>query len=443
VLRRAADAESIEIPPTALAAIARSATGSFRDALGTLEQLVTYSGRSIALDDVLAVLGVADAELLAESFDAVADADPRRALLTLHRCVESGRDATSFASDLEVHARELLVVRTLGSVPAELSVTPEVDAALAAQAERVPPGAVVRVLELLAAALEAVRAGADPRTQLELALVKAAAPEVDGSTRALLARIERLEAALAQGGVAAPAAAAGGAGAPATPEASPSAPRSPVSSSNGEVAVTAEPPPARPEEPAISVPEPASAPQLSPSAPVARPLSTVAPSAAPARGQVTAAVESRSGPASAAATVPAPDAAPAPVGPSRPSTSDLDSLQSLWPAVLDTVRTENSLLAALIADARPVALQEDELTVAFAPTAAFLKKKAEDQANRRMVGEALHTVTGQRLRLKYELREDALPVAADQAAPTEEEWVRRFMAEFDAEELPEHQPEGD
>lgn len=141
--------------------------------------------------------------------------------------------------------------------------------------------------------------------------------------------------------------------------------------------------------------------------------------------------------------MPAPDAAPAPVGPSRPSTSDLDSLQSLWPAVLDTVRTENSLLAALIADARPVALQEDELTVAFAPTAAFLKKKAEDQANRRMVGEALHTVTGQRLRLKYELREDALPVAADQAAPTEEEWVRRFMAEFDAEELPEHQPEGD
>ena len=52
---------------------------------------------------------------------------------------------------------------------------------------------VVRLLELLGEALEAVRAGADPRTRLELALVKAARPEVDGSTRALLARIERLE----------------------------------------------------------------------------------------------------------------------------------------------------------------------------------------------------------------------------------------------------------
>ena len=48
----------------AVALVARHATGSFRDALGTLEQLVTYSGRQVADDDVLAVLGVADADLL-------------------------------------------------------------------------------------------------------------------------------------------------------------------------------------------------------------------------------------------------------------------------------------------------------------------------------------------------------------------------------------------
>ena len=49
VVRRVADAESIEIPPPAVAALARAATGSFRDALGTLEQIVTYSGSTIAL----------------------------------------------------------------------------------------------------------------------------------------------------------------------------------------------------------------------------------------------------------------------------------------------------------------------------------------------------------------------------------------------------------
>ncbi len=192
-MRRTAQAEGIEIPPEAISALARSATGSFRDALGTLEQLVTYSGSEIALADVLAVLGVADARLLEQTVDAIAAGDARAALLLLAECAEQGRDAASFAGDLEMRARELLVVQTLGEVPSELSLTPEADAALDAQAERVPDAVVVRLLEELGGAMEAVRAGADARTRLELALVKAAKPALDASMRALLIRIERLE----------------------------------------------------------------------------------------------------------------------------------------------------------------------------------------------------------------------------------------------------------
>ena len=47
VVRRVAAAESIEIDDGAVAAIARSATGSFRDALGTLDQLVAYGGKQV------------------------------------------------------------------------------------------------------------------------------------------------------------------------------------------------------------------------------------------------------------------------------------------------------------------------------------------------------------------------------------------------------------
>src|SRR3712207_4924422 len=54
VIRRVAAEESIEIAPDAVALLARHATGSFRDALGTLEQLVTYSGPRVATEDVLA-----------------------------------------------------------------------------------------------------------------------------------------------------------------------------------------------------------------------------------------------------------------------------------------------------------------------------------------------------------------------------------------------------
>ena len=91
----------------------------------------------------------------------------RGALWHLEECVEQGRDAASFASDLEVRAR-LLLVQTLGELPPELSLTPEADAALSAQSERVEHATVVRLLELLGAAMEGVRAGADPRTRLEL-----------------------------------------------------------------------------------------------------------------------------------------------------------------------------------------------------------------------------------------------------------------------------------
>src|ERR671930_1958814 len=51
VLRKVAAEENIEIPDAAVTMIARSATGSFRDALGTLEQLVTYGGKEVKLDD--------------------------------------------------------------------------------------------------------------------------------------------------------------------------------------------------------------------------------------------------------------------------------------------------------------------------------------------------------------------------------------------------------
>src|SRR5215218_5866979 len=64
VLRRVAGEEQIELPDPAVGMLARSATGSFRDALGTLEQLVTYGGNQVQLDDVRDILGVADAELV-------------------------------------------------------------------------------------------------------------------------------------------------------------------------------------------------------------------------------------------------------------------------------------------------------------------------------------------------------------------------------------------
>src|SRR5437763_4666938 len=61
VVRRVSDSEGIEIDDGAVALISRSATGSFRDALGTLDQLVAFGDAKISTDEVVVLLGAADA----------------------------------------------------------------------------------------------------------------------------------------------------------------------------------------------------------------------------------------------------------------------------------------------------------------------------------------------------------------------------------------------
>ena len=193
VLRRVAVQEQIEIPDPAVGMLARAATGSFRDALGTLEQLVTYGGPEVKLDDVLDILGVADADLVLDTADALAGRDPKAALLAVQRLSDSGRDFTQFMRDLSGHLRHLFVVQTLGEVPDSFSVTAEHTDRLGAQAERFSQGEILRAIDLLAAAVAAVKDGSEPRIQLEMALLKATQPQADLSLQALMFRIEQLE----------------------------------------------------------------------------------------------------------------------------------------------------------------------------------------------------------------------------------------------------------
>jgi DNA polymerase III subunit gamma/tau len=197
VLRRVADEEEMELPEPAVGMIARAATGSFRDALGTLEQLVTYGGKQVKLEDVLDILGVADAGLVLDTAEALADHDPRAALLAVQRLSDSGRDVTQFMRDLSAHLRHLFVVQTLGQVPDSFSVTAEHTDRLADQAERFSQGEILRAIEFLAGAIAAVKDGSEPRIQLEMALLKATQPQADLSLQALMFRIEQLEARLA------------------------------------------------------------------------------------------------------------------------------------------------------------------------------------------------------------------------------------------------------
>ncbi len=150
VLQRVAAAEGIEVEDAAVAMIARSASGSFRDALGTLDQLVAFGGSQVKLEDVLEMLGAADAELLFDAVDAVIAEDPKGVLLGVEKMARSGRDPAQFARDLLAHLRHLLVTQTVGEVPNTFVVTATDADRLAAQANAIGAATLVRTIDELA-----------------------------------------------------------------------------------------------------------------------------------------------------------------------------------------------------------------------------------------------------------------------------------------------------
>src|SRR5918995_1175306 len=103
--------------------------------LKTLDQLVAYGGGPVETGDVLAVLGVADAELIFAAADAIAAGDGRAALKTVERLARSGRDATQFIRDLVAHLRQLLVIGTAETVPESFAVTAGPEERVRAQVE--------------------------------------------------------------------------------------------------------------------------------------------------------------------------------------------------------------------------------------------------------------------------------------------------------------------
>ncbi len=378
VIRRVATAESIEIEDGAVALISRSATGSFRDALGTLDQLVAFGGDSVTTDEVVEVLGAADAELLFDTTDALASGDAKAALEAVERLSRSGRDPGQFARDLIAHLRQLLVARATGEVPESFTVTVAQPERLAEQAKEIDDAKLVGAIDSLSAAVAAMREGDDPRLTLEVALLKVATPSLDSSREALLRRIEALESQLTGGGSGDAASAGSG---------------SPMAGSSMARAQDSSPAPVLPAE------------DGSPDAP---PVDD-SPSDEPEASVATATVE-------------------------------IERVVEAWPAVVDHLRDSGSaMLSTLFDEARPLAIDEERsvLRIGFPSSAKFNKKKAEATGNVERMTEAIGVVVGTPMRPVYELiEEENQPSAPEPSAEvSEDELVDLIKDNFDASEV--------
>ena len=100
VLRRVSAGEGIDAPDAALALIARSARGSFRDAVSILDQLAAATEGTISVQDVLQLVGAVEEDSLFRLCDTIIDRDTAGALVLVEELAEQGQDLGRLVTDL-------------------------------------------------------------------------------------------------------------------------------------------------------------------------------------------------------------------------------------------------------------------------------------------------------------------------------------------------------
>ena len=193
VLRQIADAEGIDAPDQALALVARSGRGAYRDAVSMLDQLASATGNEVTVQAVLELLGTVEEEALFRLCDLVIDRDTAGVLTYLEELAERGHDLGRLVGDLIEHLRQIMLAQHLGDVPEAAASSEEARERLKAQASQLEEATVLRLIDLLAVAVDDLRQGGDPRLPLELALVKVTRPASDLSRESIAFRLERLE----------------------------------------------------------------------------------------------------------------------------------------------------------------------------------------------------------------------------------------------------------
>ena len=197
LLREVARKESITVSDASLARVARAAEGSVRDALSLLDQVLAFCGSEVKDEDVPALLGMLDRELLLEASSAVAAGDGRTLLLLVERLADHGADYRHFLKELVLHFRELLLLKLAPEARSlEEQLTPEDRARLVPIGEAFSEEDLLRCLDVLLKTDQEMRLASDARVCLELTLLKLSQLRRLVSLVSLVERVERLSAGL-------------------------------------------------------------------------------------------------------------------------------------------------------------------------------------------------------------------------------------------------------
>ena len=176
-LAEIAAVEGVSIDPAALTLIAREGTGSVRDSISLLDQLIADPDAHISLGMAEQILGTASGQNIVELMDALIANDAARGLDLINAAVDGGADPRQLGQQIIAHLRQVLLVKMAGE--ALVDATEERRAVLREQAGAIGRKALVAAIRAFNGAVAEWRAGWQPQLPLELAFLESIKPVVE------------------------------------------------------------------------------------------------------------------------------------------------------------------------------------------------------------------------------------------------------------------------
>ena len=164
--------EGVTADEQALALLARRANGSMRDSQSLLEQLFSFCGNSISVQEVHELLGTADMGRVAEISTAMVNADPMTALNLIHHGITDGVDAGQMADQLLGYFRDMMVASVDCSPDTFLNCSEADLEHLKTLSDAIGLETILTIVQLLDSAVVRMQSSLHGRTLLEAAVVR-------------------------------------------------------------------------------------------------------------------------------------------------------------------------------------------------------------------------------------------------------------------------------
>ncbi len=193
-----ADREKVGLTDEAAMLIAGVADGALRDALSLLDRCIAISS-SVDENVVRQAAGLADKKYLYELSACVINKNTAKAMEYIDRLYGESKDMARLCDELIAHFRALMLIKSVRN-PRNILVMSESEFEQAqTQSDYLSLADIVYYMDVLSRAYQRMGHGTGDRTELEMALVKLSAPEMDATNEAVAARLTALERAVKRG----------------------------------------------------------------------------------------------------------------------------------------------------------------------------------------------------------------------------------------------------